>query len=167
MQWAFRDPDVDWLWCMHDDVWIAPGWPSIIASYPADVYAAPFGDMCFLLSRQAFQAVGWFDERFPGIGYQDNDWQLRAAWKLGTTRVVLENKFTIGAALNWVMVNPIGLDRYWVATESFHHNRAGTAAGLEWFRAKWEGRWLETLSLPEQIPPPVISEIDWYPWFLR
>lgn len=31
----------------------------------------------FLISRSAAKAYGWFDERFPGVGYEDHDFEIR------------------------------------------------------------------------------------------
>jgi len=35
----------------------------------------------FLISDQVISQVGWFDERFPGIGWEDGDYMLRMAEK--------------------------------------------------------------------------------------
>ncbi|PKP50201.1 MAG: hypothetical protein CVT95_02745, partial [Bacteroidetes bacterium HGW-Bacteroidetes-12] len=33
----------------------------------------------FLISKPILSKVGWFDERFPGVGYEDQDYEIRLA----------------------------------------------------------------------------------------
>jgi hypothetical protein len=171
MQWAFRDSEVDWLWCMHDDVQIVPGWPAVVATHPADVYVAPFGDVCFLLSRRAFREVGWFDERFTVRAYQDNDWELRAARALGLRKVVFENEIRAPKSLAWVVHNRIGLSQHWLSNQAFDDSSAKARSdglGLQWLKEKWRAAagtpvdWDKALTVG-----PSMSEVDWYPWFDR
>jgi hypothetical protein len=35
----------------------------------------------FMISKKMMSEVGWFDERFPGIGYEDHDYEIRMAMK--------------------------------------------------------------------------------------
>ena len=35
----------------------------------------------FLISKPIIKKVGWFDERFPGVGYEDQDYEIRLALK--------------------------------------------------------------------------------------
>jgi hypothetical protein len=166
IQWAFRDPEIEWLWCMHDDVNIFPGWFDLITQRQAELYVAPFGDMCFLFSRHAFEKVGWFDERYTEIGYQDNDWFTRATWKLGEAKIVMENTFNFPgmAYLEWISVNSIGLLNYWQPRQRFTDRKG---AGYGWYRS----RWIDTFTdkgldwAKASTQGPTVSDINWYPWF--
>jgi hypothetical protein len=35
----------------------------------------------FMITKKMMKEVGWFDERFPGIGYEDHDYEIRMAIK--------------------------------------------------------------------------------------
>jgi hypothetical protein len=171
-QWAFRDPEVEWLWCMHDDLDITPGWSDLVHGRDADVYVAPFGDTCFLLNRRAFREVGWFDERFTVRAYQDTDWELRAVWKLGRDRVVLENEIRPPKALKWVSLNPIGLLNHWRLAQTFDDSPAKIdkdKPGLFWLKEKWDNaRGVTPIDFDKAVAEgPAIPDIDFYPWFDR
>lgn len=167
MQWAFRDPEVEWLWCMHDDITIQPGWSEKVIARPAELYSAPFGDMCFLFSRHAFEEVGWFDERYTGIGYQDNDWITLATWKLGKDNVVSENECNIPKiGLTWIIHNPIGLKDYWQGREAMVDRKA---VGFLWYERRWRNAWLDRrMDWIKAIKlGPAEPDFEWYPWFDR
>ena len=162
LQWAFRDPEVAWCLCAMDDTQPLPGWPAVVASRDADLYLAPAGDAAFLLNRRALREVGWFDERFAVIGFQEWDWEALRA--LGADRVVLED------AHGWT-VNGIGLTGFWQANvdasrRSMDHQERNRA----WLAEKWGaaadsggGFW----GAATTGPGPRVPELEPYPWFDR
>ena len=165
-QWGFRDPEVEWVICSMDDAEITPGWPEKLAAFDADLYLAPAGDLVFMLNRRALQKVGWFDERFPLIGYQEWDWQARAILGLGLDRVSLDD------AHGWHH-NPIGLGEHWIhigggaapTTRSEHL----MGAARWWLLEKWKRDATDMVGMLSsgQITPPAHPEFEWYPWFSR
>jgi len=166
MQWAFRDPKIEWLACALDDAVILPGWAEILTKRDADLYVAPAGDIVFLMNRRVLQLVGWYDERFPLIGWQEWDWYARAIRALGLDRVVMED------AHGWKH-NPIGLSDVW---KHFGDGAAPTTCrrdldgyAVDWFQKKWAMTPASMLDCLTNgvIPPPVEDEIQWYPWFKR
>jgi len=167
MIWAFRDPEVEWLLCSMDDTEVSAGWPELLASRDADLYLAPASDLCFLLNRRALRLAGWFDERFPVIGYQDWDWEARAVRALGACRVVVEDQH------GWV-VNPIGLSAFWrhagggatPTTRDMRHQHQARA----WLEEKWgndASHGADFWNRAMAGPGPKVPEVEWYPWFDR
>ena len=164
MQWGFRDPEVEWLLCSMDDVVITPGWPMLLTFYDADLYMAPAGDIVFLMNRRALRLAGWFDERFPVIGFQEWDWTARAIRRLGLNRVSLDD------AHGWHH-NTIGLAAHWVHVGSNHTLRDMRFQGVSerWLEQKWGMPMLNVIGMISSgdIPEPTVPEIDFYPWFDR
>lgn len=164
--WAFRDPEIEWLICSMDDAVITPGWPPLLDRYEADLYQAPAGDLVFMLNWEAFRKIGWFDERFRLIGFQEWDFMARAVRALGLDRVSLED------AHGWCH-NPIGLSTHWI------HRGGGAAAttrrgdlmghAQEWLQQKWGMTHYDFVGMMNggNIKEPQVPEIDWYPWFGR
>lgn len=165
--WAFRDPDVDWCICSMDDASILPGWVEKLAARDADFYAAPAGDLVFVLNRRALAKVGWFDERFRAIGFQEWDYQARAILALGEDRVVIED------AHGWEY-NPVGLSQHWqhIGGGAAPTTRNETILGYAgwWLQEKW-GQGVPHgfigMMASHSITPPKVPEIEWYPWFSR
>lgn len=162
---AFRDPAVDWLLCAMDDCFPEPGWSAVVARHDADLYLAPAGDTAFLLNRRAFGKVGWFDEVFRVIGYQEWDWEARAVKALGADRVVIED-------LHGWTVNGIGLREKWVSSSSSSvRDKRWQWLNRAWLETKWggigagsgEAFWAAAMA----GPGPVVPEVDWYPWVDR
>jgi len=44
MQWAFQDPDVEWLLCSMDDVGVRSGWLDLVNRHAFQLYLAPCGE---------------------------------------------------------------------------------------------------------------------------
>lgn len=89
LQWTFGSsamPECDWVGLLQGDVVLEPGWfetlQSIIDTGLSFICCGP-GDQALFLSIDAFRAIGWWDERFSGIGYQEFDYLLRAYLTLG------------------------------------------------------------------------------------
>jgi hypothetical protein len=166
MQWAFRDPQVDWCLCSMDDAEIRPGWANVVAAHDFDLYFAPAGDLVFLLHRRVLREVGWFDEHFPVVGFQEWDWQARAIRALGLPRVSLDD------AHGW-RHNPIGLSAFWIhrgegAAPTTRQERYNAHAQA-WLELKWGCPMQDMVHLLSSgnIPAPRMPEIEWYPWFQR
>lgn len=165
MLWAFRDPEVEWLLCAMDDLEVSPGWADCLGRYDASLYLAPAGDVGFLFNRDTLRKVGWFDERFPTIGFQEWDWQVRAIKGLGTAQVSIED------AHGW-RHNPVGLSGHWAhygTAENRQRNPLWEPIAAGWLTQKW-GRGIGdviAMLASGDIADPLIAEIDWYPWFQR
>lgn len=156
----------------QDDMVYRPGWLELINSCERyDFYSAPIGDLAHLTSRAAFLAVGWWDERFVGIDYQDYDYLNRVHNRIPQSSSVVDR----GLELSW---NDIGLCDHWIGHgnkgsgdrprgDHKAHNRMnrhwyGAKRGLDVSnnpRCHKDKRWRD-INIPSVIP-----EIDWYPWF--
>jgi hypothetical protein len=166
MLYAFQDPKVKWLWCLQDDMEVHPGWRDRIAQYDADLYVAPAGDMAFLFNRKVLREVGWFDERFAVIGYQEWDWQARAVLALGYSRVSIEDNH------GWAF-NAVGLSEYWkdvLRTPGNllpRKNETHMKNNRKWFCQKWHVKIPNDIWIAVNIGSAPEPEVEWYPWFDR
>lgn len=166
MQWAFADPEVEWLLCSMDDVGVKPGWLDLVNQHAFDFYLAPCGDLVFLFNRRVFRRVGWFDERFPVIGFQEWDWEARVLYAMGRDRCMFED----GHGWN---INAIGLHNYWLHTGDLCPTGRDTSyqeRNKAWLLEKWHRRDVrEFVHMMANGGPtaPLPNEIDWYPWFKR
>jgi hypothetical protein len=166
MQWAFQDPEVEWLLCSMDDVGVRQGWLDLVNRHAFQFYLAPCGDLVFLLHREVFRRVGWFDERFVVMGFQEWDWEARVLRALGVERVMMED----GHGWNH---NAIGLHNYWFHTGDFAPTHRDTSCQMlneYWLHRKWglhaTRHFVDMMAsgVVRECPTP---EIDWYPWFSR
>lgn len=83
----------------------------------------------FIISKRIVSQVGWFDERFPGVGNEDEDYEARLAH--------------LNIPVPTFMMG--GLRNITVKTEDFSYgknmavvNRKYTGANKEFFDSKWE-----------------------------
>jgi hypothetical protein len=81
----------------------------------------------FLISKRVVSQIGWFDERFPGVGNEDEDYEARLALRGmpvesvtlgGLKNIVVKTKdFSYGKTVD--MVN----DKYMNANKRFFHSK--------------------------------------------
>lgn len=167
MQWAFGDPEVEWLLCSMDDVGVRDGWLDLVNQHAYDFYLAPCGDLVFLFNRRVFRRVGWFDERFVVMGFQEWDWEARVLRAMGLDRCMFED----GHGWNH---NAIGLHNYWYHTGDFcptHRDTSHQQLNENWLVGKWGVRdpqhFVELMANGKICAHPGLLEVDWYPWFQR
>lgn len=129
--WTWPVPCPDWLWCLHDDMVIEPGWIDVVADAARDGvrwFHAPGGDMSFLLHRSIWETVGPWDERFPGTGWKEWDYYIRVLQAIPRDQVVMEDTHGDGFA-----INHLGLSRFWRGKSGEGHL---FAADPEWHQAR-------------------------------
>lgn len=68
----------------NDDIQLATGFrtsieKSIILNHDCGIINGSWSH--FLISKSIIKKVGWFDERFPGVGYEDHDYEIRLTLK--------------------------------------------------------------------------------------
>ena len=165
-QFGFRD--YEWLLCSQDDVIIKPGWFELVNTTDFDFYLAPLGDTRFLLNRSAFRKVGWFDERFTGLGFHEHDYILRVLSLIPDSASIVDNH------RQQIKHNPVGLEKYWIQpekNEGFSKKqqiggsaewRKGNIYRQKYFQEKWGTHpFKKVLGIhPDRLP----REIDWYPY---
>ncbi|MCJ2087485.1 hypothetical protein MKK88_16065 [Methylobacterium sp. E-005] len=75
-------PRSDWVCLVQSDVVFQPGWRErferAIAETGSRFVACGPGDQATFIHIEAFREIGWWDERFCGIGYQEFDYFVRA-----------------------------------------------------------------------------------------
>jgi len=165
--WAFRDPAVEWILCSMDDIAVKPGWLELVNRHAFDIYLAPCGDTIFLMHRRILRQVGWFDERFPVMGFHEWDWEARIVKTFPRYRIMMED----GHGWN---INPIGLHNFWIHMGEFcpitrdvsfqKHNE-------DWLLKKWALRstreFVDMMANGGPVSLPNEAEINWYPWFVK
>ena len=68
------------VFLLNEDINISPSFKKDLIS--SGILNAEFGLINgsfshFMIHKSLIQTVGWFDERFPGIGYEDHDYEIR------------------------------------------------------------------------------------------
>lgn len=159
--------EFEWILCSQDDVISMKGWFEIVNETNYDFYLAPLGDTRFLLNRQAFRSVGWFDERFSGIGYQDYDYIQRVLALIPDSASVIDFWGDVMTHQR-IRHNSVGLENYWLQPEPEGFDRSAQRTGVrhpylvKYFVDKW-GFYPDTKLIgihPDRLP----EEIDWYPF---
>ncbi len=81
----WNNPDgVDWVVLAQNDVTWKPGWTERLAGMKdLLLITQPRGDQAIALQIEAVRRIGFFDERFPILAYQEVDYFMRAALQLG------------------------------------------------------------------------------------
>lgn len=82
----------------------------------------------FLISKEAVRQAGWFDERFPGVGYEDSDY----AYRLSMVSIPIKNVNSHGLR-NFVAANP---DAGWHKLTRDSSKKHGEV-NLPLFQQKW------------------------------
>lgn len=184
-------PKADWVALCQSDVVFRQGWrnrfEAHVACTGAALVASGPGDQMTLLSREAFEKIGWWDERFTGIGYQEHDYFARAYLRLGP-RFCYQGHGHI-TPWNWPELDLIQLSR----VDSSGHSMALNGALYGHFSRKWGGDIAAALlwwvSNPETVAlwPAHLDELfgpweeraagrfrrslplehNWYPYFYR
>ena len=162
----------EYILATQDDMIFKEGWFELInESKKMSFYLAPVGDLAHIASRESFLEVGWWDERFVGIDFQDFDYIFRVYQNLRDKSSVVDN-----ATKNiW---NDIGLADYWIGEGYIGENDRprgydrihsrmnrlflGFKRGMDWSenpKCHKDPRWRDITR------KYVVGEIDWYPWF--
>lgn len=157
----------------QDDVLYKQGWFEKITSTNYGFYSAPFGGICHITSREAFLRIGWWDERFVGIDFEDYDYLTRVFHNYKDKSSVVEQGEEIRT---W---NDINLSAYWTG-EGFRGDGSDRPRGDEKAHHRFNRVWYAKkrgIDVSKVVKchkdkhwrnysiAPVIEEIDWYPWF--
>jgi hypothetical protein len=174
---AFRtweNPDkVDWAILAQNDVTWKEDWLKALSRFSNfELISQPRGDQAIAFTINAVRTIGFFDERFSTLHFQEIDYYLRAA-------LLLENKASINDdhAGELSTYNPIGsiLTNYAflgvMEDENLHTMRFHSElAGL--FMEKWKlddamaiHCLQDMMKRKEKILSKLPREINWYPFF--
>lgn len=72
----------DWVLIASDDIKFQPGWYEYLKEQTESgkwLQVMMMSFCAFCVHKSMVLHIGWFDERFRGGYYEDNDWQLRVA----------------------------------------------------------------------------------------
>lgn len=165
-QYGFRE--YEWVLCSQDDVIVKSGWLELVNSSDYDFYLAPLGDTRFLLNRKAFRNVGWFDERFVGIGWHEHDYIFRVLSLIPESSSIIDNH-----RHQIIKHNDVGLSDFWIQPDlditmkmqergGREVQQDGHVFRIKHFKEKWG-----VLPCQKFLGFPVSKlpeEIDWYPY---
>jgi hypothetical protein len=158
--------DADWLRKMSNGIAEHPHALHIGMAYPKNRYS------CFVVHRNLIRSIGWFDERFTGMFYEDDDWHFRLceyARCAPGTRVSERDKNGVFAVVPCVLHDH-------AANRARAKDRArfgfktslSKAPNKEFFYKKWKrvekGGWLGK-GLPGNFKRR-LHEVEWYPMAL-
>lgn len=177
----WKNPNqTDWCVLAQNDVEWVDGWDDYLRSNTEyDFISQPRGDQSLALNIQAARAIGFFDERFCTLQFQEFDYFYRAILRLGKRASINDDHpGSDGKPSERGLHCPVGC----VLTKSAHgfqeeqasdlHNIKFFGPMLNLFFAKWGVRELDAVldiaSVPERYGYPDFSqprEINWYPFF--
>jgi hypothetical protein len=128
--WCITESPTDWVLISNDDVEFAPGWWEAFHRYCREYFwIGP--SYCFCIHQQLFREVGLFDEGFPYLGFEDDDYLLRMEQTSLPIMYGRSDKF------------PYNGDRF--ANFVIHHHEPRVRydesnPNREYFEKKWPGR---------------------------
>ena len=176
----WRNPNqTDWCVLAQNDVEWIEGWDEYLrANTQYDFISQPRGDQSMALNIRAVREIGFFDERFSALQFQEFDYFYRAIRHLGERASInddhpdLEGKPTLRG-----LHCPVGC----VLTRSAHsfladqegdlHNIKFFAPLLNLFFTKWGVRDLNDVlniaAVAQRYPAGfwLPREVNWYPFF--
>lgn len=134
---SLKTPKYDWVALCQSDVVFRSGWKQRLQSHVDRhdcvlVSCAP-GDQVTFIHHDAFRRVGWWDERFCGIGFQEFDYYLRAYLHLGPTACIEGH----GHELVWNWPGLDLIERSLIDGTGHSDRLNGQLFG--YFRQKWGG----------------------------
>jgi glycosyltransferase involved in cell wall biosynthesis len=137
----------DWTLVCNDDAVFQDGWlawltEQISSGKYLQVNLLHYGGFC--ISKRMILKNGWFDERFRGGGFEDNDWQLR----------VYEGGL-YSSVYNW----PIDW-KYMLHEKVNDGNNWRDENNYDWMAEKWGKNCCWGTPAFRQRP-----EIDWHPFY--
>jgi hypothetical protein len=173
---AFRDSGnprgTSWAVLAQNDVVWVPGWDSVLANEARfDFISQPRGDQMMAFRIEGVRAVGFFDERFCTLHFQETDYFYRAILKLGDRASIHDDHCSPWShwhPLEVPLIEPnfSGNEE----TDNLHTVRFHSELS-HWFMHKWKngGRDVHNLQrnceLFRASGRRMPEEINWYPFF--
>lgn len=81
----------------------------------------------FLIDKNTIKKVGWFDERFPAIGYEDHDFEIRMALQNSTPDFFsfdsIKNEVVVPKDWSWGNADEVILKKYSNANEKHYFSK--------------------------------------------
>lgn len=114
-----------WMLVLNDDILLAKSFRKAIDSIELKnntIHILNTSWSHFLISKKIISDVGWFDERFPGVGNEDWDYEIRAR---------LSNK-------NIDMVKTRSIINLVVETKDFSFSSIEKVVNLKYSNSNWE-----------------------------
>lgn len=92
----------DYILITGDDFKIEPGWDKYIEDNPNYLFYGVSG--CFVAHKDIVKKIGWYDERFSAIGYEDCDYRIRMISKIDPSLAAPDSHVTpaFGAKHKWL-----------------------------------------------------------------
>lgn len=168
---TWRNPDgIKWCVLAQNDVEWVDGWDEfLLKNHRFDLITQPRGDQCIALNIEAVKKIGFFDERFCTLGFQEIDYFIRAVSKI-PDKVSINDDFAFSH-------NPIGevITKYAKsAGDEVHHPTKFHKFLFNLFLTKWHLNENQIIYDKQRLFDRVLrlkkankfpKEVNWYPFF--
>lgn len=170
---AWNNPDaVDWVVLAQNDVVWKDGWMDYLAGVNhLDFISQPRGDQAMAFRIEAVRKIGFFDERFSTLHFQEIDYFYRAVLALGQRASINDDHLGEMSEFNPVGCRLIAPSAAGVEeADNLHTARFSAELGCL-FRTKWR---LPALARIHDLrgfaqrsadAGPRPREVNWYPFF--
>lgn len=169
---AFHDSDnsrgTSWAVLAQNDVVWVPGWDSVLRKETRfDFISQPRGDQMMAFRIEALRIIGFFDERFCTLHFQEIDYFYRAILKLGIRASIYDDHCG-----PWSLWNPLEvplIEPTYSASDPGRFHRQLSS----WLMHKWNNGGRDVLNLRRSCDffrasgRALPEEINWYPFFWK
>ena len=181
---AFKDGTEECVF-VQDDTWCRPEIGQLIEENKDkyDLIWGPAGDTFFYMKKKVLAEIGWFDERYLACYCGDADFLKRAWLYYDRERLSIaethdwgffHNDIGIRQHISWDLKSKC-LDENYVNQHQENEAKIGDSNYMlhhsqGHFKAKWgtPGNGINGIGpISSYEEPPLIAEIDWYPWFTK
>ncbi len=154
--WCVMLAPTDWVLICNDDITFNDGWIEYLEQQIATdkydmIHLFHYGGMC--IHKRLILKLGWFDERFRGGGFEDNDYQLRIYEAGLKHRVDMSHGFTH-------MDGKVEVGHFMNHTKHIYSQKNNWSGcnNYQWIQEKWAGaiNWRSPVYRRHK-------EIDWHP----
>lgn len=160
--------NIDWCVLAQNDVtWVKDFDLYLKNNLKYDLISQPIGDQCIALNIEAVKKIGFFDERFTTLHYQEADYFLRAISLLEDRCSINDGHFKNTSSLNHnPQENVLTYRTYFGCNDDDTlHNRKNWAASDSFIKAKYSGLNPHMDPQVQLIKSKAFGEINWYPFF--
>jgi len=159
---------VDWLVLAQNDVIWVNGWDQTVRNNSQfDFISQPTGDQALVLNINAVRKIGFFDERFTTLHFQEIDYFIRSLRAI-PSRVSITDTHPMHNYTHQPIGSVIVKNTFsGCAQDETLHNSSNMLAAKSMLIAK-HGKHVMSNSAKNVIAKKLLaSEINWYPFFWR
>ena len=157
--------NTDWVVLAQNDVTWCDGWDSWVRKNKKyDFLSQPRGDQSMLLNIDCVKKVGFFDERFSQISYQENDYFRRCILTLGKRCSINDDHYNteFGKMRNVNIITKSTFSGCHPTDNTIHNDKYHELIKFLYLKYDLQN---EKDRMENLNKPPIIGEINWYPFF--